>query len=156
MRVQLGLLSLTVTLVTLVAGDGQDCKCGPNDACWPSKRDWDRLNSTVNGRLIKTVPIGAVCHDSYDGQPTYDAAACTQLQATWGIVDPHLPSSSSVMQQLWANASCDPFDPRQMACEIGDYVQYAINVTTQQHVLDGLKFVQDHHIRLVIRNTGHE
>ncbi|KAI9838740.1 MAG: hypothetical protein M1838_004532 [Thelocarpon superellum] len=60
------------------------------------------------------------------------------------------------MQQLWANASCDPFDPRSSPCLIGDYVHYAINVSKIEHVYTGLQFIKDNNIRLVIRNTGHD
>ena len=152
---QLGFFIILLGLVT--AGPmGQGCKCGPKDSCWPSKQDWVILNSTVGGRLIKTVPIGAVCRDSFDGVSYYDAAKCTALKASWILVDPHIQSSSSVMPQIWANASCNPFDPASLACRLDDYVQYTVNVTQQSDVKAALKFVQDHNIRFVIRNTGHD
>jgi hypothetical protein len=56
------------------------CKCYPGDACWPSDADWAALNSSVSGRLISTVPLGAPCHD-----PTYNAAACAAFQAGYNI-----------------------------------------------------------------------
>jgi hypothetical protein len=56
----------------------QDCLCLPSDSCWPSPDTWSSLNSTVNGKLVATVPIGSPCHD-----PTYDADACDQLQQQW-------------------------------------------------------------------------
>lgn len=55
-----------------------DCHCLPEDACWPSAKAWSALNSTVNGRLVATVPLGSPCHD-----PTYDEAACKVLQDQW-------------------------------------------------------------------------
>ena len=155
MRLQHGLL--IGILGSLVSGAaGENCRCGPKESCWPSKQDWDKLNSTVGGRLIKTVPIGAVCRDSFDGVSYYDAAKCATLKATWILPDPHLSSSSSVMPQIWTNASCDPFDPASMPCRVDDYVQYTVNVTQQSDVRAALEFVQDHNIRIVIRNTGHD
>lgn len=56
------------------------CRCLPGDACWPSTSVWSAFNKTVNGALIKTVPIGSPCHD-----PTYDAAACSALQTAWNL-----------------------------------------------------------------------
>ena len=56
------------------------CLCIPGDACWPSTQEWIGLNSTIGGRLIPTVPLAHVCHD-----PTFDAAACTALQAVWTL-----------------------------------------------------------------------
>lgn len=54
------------------------CKCFPGDLCWPSQDDWSVLNSTLQGRLIATVPLGSPCHD-----PTYDEEECALLQAQW-------------------------------------------------------------------------
>jgi hypothetical protein len=71
--------SLVVVLASSVAAN--DCHCLPDENCWPSASKWDQLNSTVGGRLVKVVPIGAVCHD-----PTYDEAKCTALKANWGDV----------------------------------------------------------------------
>lgn len=71
--------SLVVVLASSVA---EDCHCLPEDSCWPSASKWDQLNSTVGGRLVKVVPIGAVCHD-----PTYDEAKCTALKASWDNVE---------------------------------------------------------------------
>jgi len=68
-----------------------DCKCFPGDACWPSTSTWSSLNETVNGKLIATVPLAAVCHDgstSHPDWPAYDEAACAALQQRWYVV-PH-------------------------------------------------------------------
>lgn len=54
------------------------CKCYPGDECWPSEADWNSLNSSVNGQLIKTIPLGQPCHDPY-----YNATECTYLQSQW-------------------------------------------------------------------------
>jgi hypothetical protein len=54
------------------------CLCLPGDACWPAQQAWSQLNSTVNGNLVATVPIGSPCHD-----PTFDATACDALQKEW-------------------------------------------------------------------------
>jgi hypothetical protein len=58
----------------------KQCKVIPGDAAWPNSQAWDRLNRTVGGKLIATVPIGHVCH-----APTFDEAACSKLQSDWGL-----------------------------------------------------------------------
>lgn len=55
-----------------------DCKCFPGDECWPSAAEWSALNTTVDGRLIATVPLGSPCHD-----PGYDEEQCAYLQEQW-------------------------------------------------------------------------
>ncbi|KAL2813835.1 hypothetical protein BJX63DRAFT_207774 [Aspergillus granulosus] len=128
-----------------------NCHCLPGDSCWPASNKWDALNSTVGGRLIATVPIGSPCHD-----PNYDADACAELQANWNYPQTHYPSSSSIMQQFFANRSCDPFSDRSTPCELGNYVSYAVAVESSDDVVAAIKFAQNNNIRFVIKNTGHD
>ncbi|RDW61691.1 putative isoamyl alcohol oxidase [Aspergillus mulundensis] len=138
-------------LSATAASASSDCHCLPGDACWPSPAQWQSLNSTVGGRLIATTPIGAVCHD-----PTYDEAACARLQEDWNLPQTHYVSSSSIMQQFFANRSCDPFTAESSACELGNYVSYAVNVSSSDDVVAAVNFAQDNNIRFVIKNTGHD
>ncbi|KAJ5631928.1 uncharacterized protein N7484_012028 [Penicillium longicatenatum] len=135
---------------TAIAAESQ-CRCLPGDDCWPSSSDWSSLNQTVGGRLVATVPIGSPCH-----APTYDAAACAALQANWTLPQTHLDSSSSVMQTYFANQSCDAFTAKNRPCLLGNYVNYAVNVSTSEDVVSAIKFAQNNNIRFVVRNTGHD
>lgn len=56
------------------------CKVFPGDAEWPSAQDWDRLNQTLNGALIQTVPIAAVC---YPELPQYNQERCDYVTNRW-------------------------------------------------------------------------
>ncbi|KAF6800167.1 FAD binding domain-containing protein (isoamyl alcohol oxidase) [Colletotrichum sojae] len=127
------------------------CRCLPGDACWPSTDSWNALNTTVGGKLIATVPIGSVCHD-----PNYDEAACNALKESWTLPETHFPSSSSVMQSFFANQSCDPFTDRTTPCLIGNYVNYAVEVTSAQDVVETVNFARENNIRFLVRNTGHD
>jgi hypothetical protein len=71
-------------LVVVLSGGAlaaDDCKCMPGDACWPSAAEWNQFNSTVDGRLIATVPLGQVCHD-----PAYNEALCNFVKLGWNDV----------------------------------------------------------------------
>ena len=59
------------------------CKCYPGDPCWPSNAEWAALNRTVSGRLVRAIPPGAVCYDSFEGIPTKDPAKCAQVASQW-------------------------------------------------------------------------
>lgn len=142
------LLSLLALASTVVA---DQCHCLPGDSCWPSTSSWSSLNQTVGGRLVATVPIGTPCHGS-----TYDAAACATLRSNWTLPETHLDSSSSVMQTYFANQSCDPFTAKSRPCELGNYVNYAVNVSSAQDVVAAVRFARKNNVRFVIRNTGHE
>lgn len=54
------------------------CRCFPGDACWPSTTTWAQFNQSVDGQLIKTVPLGTPCH-----VPDYNAGVCSTLKAGW-------------------------------------------------------------------------
>ena len=60
------------------------------------------------------------------------------------------------MAPFFANRSCDPFDGESAQCIIGAYVSYAVNVSEPRDVSRAIQFAQEHNIRLVIRNTGHD
>ncbi|KAL4971900.1 hypothetical protein BDW66DRAFT_164609 [Aspergillus desertorum] len=145
------LFGATATAAPGSASGNASCHCLPGDSCWPSAAKWNALNSTVGGRLIATVPIGSVCHE-----PTYDAAACAQLQEDWNLPQTHYVSSSSIMQQFFANRSCDPFTDEESSCKLGNYVSYAVNVSSSDHVVAAIKFAKQNNIRFVIKNTGHD
>ena len=68
-------------------------------------------------------------------------------------------SSSSVMAPFFANESCDPFQPVARPCLLGNYVDYAVNLSTSNaanEVATAIGFANENNIRFVIRNTGHE
>jgi hypothetical protein len=73
-------LALLPSIVATAAVQDRTCKCFPGDACWPSEPEWDAFNATVDGRLIKTVPLGSPCHD-----PHYDETLCGELTSQWGL-----------------------------------------------------------------------
>ncbi|KAL0565738.1 hypothetical protein V5O48_016281 [Marasmius crinis-equi] len=60
------------------------------------------------------------------------------------------------MDPIFLNKSCDPFDSRETPCRIGAYVQYAVNVSSPNHVIETVRFVKKHNIRFVVKNTGHD
>ncbi|KXH57463.1 FAD binding domain-containing protein [Colletotrichum salicis] len=127
------------------------CRTLPTDRDWPSKSAWDDLNTAVNGRLIETIPIGSVCHD-----PTYDEAACQALRSEWRDGNTHIESSSSTLNQFFANRSCDPFTDRSLPCNVGTYISYAVNISSAADIAATIKFAEENNIRFVIRNTGHD
>ncbi|KAF2832355.1 FAD-binding domain-containing protein [Ophiobolus disseminans] len=127
------------------------CKTFPGDKNWPSTADWNNFNKTVGGRLVATVPLGTPCHGA-----TFDSATCENLKSEWQYEKIHYESSSSVMAPFFANQSCDPFQPRERPCELGNYVRYAVDAFGPLDVQRTVAFAAAKNIRLVIRNTGHD
>ena len=59
------------------------------------------------------------------------------------------------MSPFFINNSCTPFTSEQSPCLLGNYVDYAVDVTNPEHVAQTIQFAVKHNIRLVIKNTGH-
>ncbi|KAJ5858099.1 hypothetical protein N7455_008993 [Penicillium solitum] len=122
------------------------------DPCWPSLSTWDALNTTVSGNLIRNLPVAISC---YPG--TYqDNNECAYVSSQW---------SNSAFQQLSpvgyfgpTEESCPPIaiSPQPRTCTLGPAPVYTINSTEPEEVAAGIKFAQENHVRLVIRNTGHD
>jgi hypothetical protein len=53
------------------------CKILPGDADWPTQSAWNVFNASVNGALIRTVPIAAPCYDTEWGPK--DTARCDEI-----------------------------------------------------------------------------
>jgi hypothetical protein len=79
--------SLAVSLCFTLASAAAKCRAIPGDHAWPAVSTWQRLNETIQGRLIATVPMPAVCHAAYHGtlllNDTYSATECATVQAEW-------------------------------------------------------------------------
>lgn len=87
----LGLLTAQVASGAAVTSNGRvtapsqnstACRSIPGDARWPTPAAWSRLNATVGGRLIATVPLAHVCHD-----PAYSAEECARVTQQWDQAD---------------------------------------------------------------------
>lgn len=149
----LAALSLAVSIGSAEAYT-QDCRNLPGDAGWPNLTAWSKLNATLKGQLIATVPQAHVCHTAPYNY--YDPTACAKLQSTWTQAETYVPRPAEILNAYFQNQSCDPFTPISRTCELGNYAAYSINVTTAQHVIAGFDFARQHNIRLVVKTTGHD
>jgi hypothetical protein len=59
------------------------CRNIHGDAEWPTRDEWQHLNQTISGRLVETVPLGAVCHHEPFG--VYNQTACDELRRDWSF-----------------------------------------------------------------------
>jgi hypothetical protein len=78
-------LVIAASTVTGASAAALSCKSYPGTAFWPSNIAWAALNFTVGGRLEGVVPPAAVCHNSFNGAKTYNAAECSSLSSNWGL-----------------------------------------------------------------------
>nr|QQW45469.1 FAD-linked oxidoreductase CalF' [Aspergillus stellatus]BBM05079.1 putative FAD-binding domain-containing protein [Aspergillus stellatus] len=149
----LSLLSPALGLVPRQA-PSSSCKAFPGDAAWPSAGAWNALNRTVGGRLIATVPLPSVCHQTPFG--TFNEDACAAMKTEWLEDTTFINHPAEVMNPPTQNYSCVPFTSSSQACNMGNYASYSINVTGADDVIAGIKFARENNVRLVIKNTGHD
>ncbi|KAH7067483.1 FAD binding domain protein [Paraphoma chrysanthemicola] len=156
------LFCLSFTSVLVAATYGQ-CKCIPTEICWPSKSEWDSLNDTVSGALIRGTPPASVC---YSTQPNYNEDQCKLVRSQWTNSSWHAQDPISTDYPVWTNNSCNPIYPNgtsvtedldagSRGCSIGSYPAYIINATTAEQVSSGFKWAEKYNIRVVVKSTGH-
>ncbi|KAF2269613.1 FAD binding domain-containing protein [Lojkania enalia] len=142
-------------LVTF-GGRSYDCKCYPGDRCWPSVSKWKALNNTVGGLLKEVVPDSAVCYNTFEGRPTYNAPACAEVTANFPGEQWTTDRDVSNLWIFWTNNTCLPTTNPSDACTLGYYPEYVILAKRKEHIKAGIDFARENNIRLVIRNTGHD
>ncbi|CBF78970.1 hypothetical protein AN7153.2 [Aspergillus nidulans FGSC A4] len=132
--------SLLAVLSGVAAAPGcptinSSCRYLPNDPQWPSTEQWQQLNDSVGGRLIRGISLASPCHGE-----EYNNITCGTLQERWASPPTY----------------CSPFMSRDSPCSLGNIAPYAINVSSAQDVVAGLAFAQRNNIRLSVKNTGHD
>ncbi|KAG8666631.1 hypothetical protein FPOAC2_11747 [Fusarium poae] len=129
------------------------CKTFPGDALWPSDSVWKLLNLITGGALIKTVPIGASCYDSFG---VYNKARCNHVTNQWSNSSLHLADPTSVMWPMYQGRTCMPVDKPDGNCTLGGYPSYVVDAHNVAHIQLAINLARSLNIRLVIKNTGHD
>ncbi|KAH8900568.1 putative isoamyl alcohol oxidase [Thozetella sp. PMI_491] len=133
------------------------CKVSPLDLGWPSASDWEGLNSTIGGSLIRTAPVASSC---YPGNPFHSTEDCDYVIKNWGYSAYHSSLPESIDYPMWANNSCLPPNAtgysEQNGCTVGGAPQYIVNATTPQQISSALEWAAQRNIRVVVKGTGHD
>ena len=127
------------------------CKAIPGSSGWPSTEEWDRLNTSISGRLINPTPPGAVCHQD---QSNYNQLECVETLVNWTNDTWHAANPVSVDMNNWSNDSCLPVPAA--PCSGQGYPVYVINATSVADVQAGVNFARTWNVRLVVKATGHD
>ncbi|KAI7370077.1 FAD/FMN-containing isoamyl alcohol oxidase MreA [Hortaea werneckii] len=131
------------------------CKVYPGDPAWPSLGEWDLLNKTLDGVLIKGVPAADVCY--FNGTARHDKGACVKLAANWTSSYAHLDDPIEMFSPVYQGLTCQPpswYDSG--GCTQGGYPTYTVNVSTTAQLQVAVNFARNQGLRFVIKNTGHD
>ena len=125
------------------------CKLTPDSPKWPSAVEWEALNRTIGGRLIKPTPFAAVCHAN---QPTFNPSRCAATD--WTAPATYANSPIGIMTPNFSNDSCLP--QPQYPCSGEGFPIYVINASCADHAAAGIDFARGHNIRLNVKGSGHD
>ncbi|KAI0877409.1 FAD binding domain-containing protein [Hypoxylon argillaceum] len=133
--------------------DGPECKVSPGTAAWPLEAEWARLNSTLNGALLKPTPAAAVC---YSG-PLQNANQCNFLLRNTSSSRFYINDPLTVLTMWPEGDTCyASASTTGLSCTQGGFPSYVVNVTTVKQVQAAVNFARNKNIRLVVKNTGHD
>ena len=145
----LKLLSYLLVIQALFVLDASaDCKSKPGCPSWPNPSQWDTLNKTTRGHLLKTVAPGGVCHP---GEANYALGQCNQTAIAWTTESFHAQNPFSFM---YNDDACYP--NIKAPCSVDGYPVYVVDARTASDVLAAVNFARSHNIRVVVKGTGHD
>lgn len=119
------------------------------------------MNSTLDGRLIRSKPAASVC---YPDEVNYDPDACRQVFKQWESSAWHADDPISVdhpprhaCYPIYENGTSIYGDPTagDKGCQADSYPVYVVNASCASDVQAGVNFARDHSIKLNVKNTGH-
>lgn len=133
------------------------CKVTPDDPQWPSDQDWEALNRSIYGGLIKSVPVASSC---WEGNPFNSKVPCDEVKEKWTSSYFHESNPESVGFPIWANNSCVPPGSVgyniERGCTYGGYPRYVVDAWSEEQIATALKWAASKNIRVVIKGTGHD
>lgn len=123
------------------------CRAFPGSDDWPSRCDWSRLNTALQGRLLHPDPPAAVC---YAGD-LHDEDACEDLVLHAGDTHFYIDDPLSVLSQWLQGSTCLPDLNPAGECTRGGFPEYVVNATRVADVQVAVNFARNKNVRLVIK-----
>ncbi|KAI0248051.1 FAD-binding domain-containing protein [Lactifluus subvellereus] len=140
--------AIAVSLLgTAVVHAWSRCRNQPGDPGFPTAADWSALNDTIYGRLIRVMPSAKACLE----------LGCTEAQWESGIFRQTIPGA--MFAYNWEQHYGPPPElclRNGTTCAQGDVPLYAVNATAVQHIQAGIRFSQNHNLRVAIKSSGHD
>src|SRR5262249_27361855 len=130
-------LVLATLLACATTGKPADL-CRPNQPCWPTAADWGRLGSSLRGKLEQPRSPLLPCRN--DAASEACAAAIAGLKNPFYIQDQAGGTESAGWLDAWVAAPS----------------AYAVAAESADDVVAAVSFAREHHLRLVIKGTGHD
>jgi len=132
------------------AHEEASCKAIPGSPEWPADDEWNRLNSSLGGALLKPIPPASVCY-SESSALVQDAAACNFLLRNASSTRFYINDPLTVLSSWPEGDTCFATSNPQGNCTQGGFPTYVVNASTVQQIQMGINFARNENIRLVIK-----
>ncbi|KAL7946383.1 hypothetical protein V8C42DRAFT_357254, partial [Trichoderma barbatum] len=133
-------------------------RCQPGQPCWPTIDQWQAFNQTIAGRLKVTTMLASPCFSS---SPNFNDTECAVVLQNYaaGLFRGSVFGAMDLTQwEACGSVNCYPgFLQRQRpTCDLGRLSALYVDAESHSDVIATLRFVRQHGIRLVVKNTGHD
>ncbi|KAK0186366.1 FAD-binding domain-containing protein [Armillaria mellea] len=125
------------------------CRTVPGDPNFPSGKEWNSLNSSVSGRLVKAVPSAQFCNMH---------GGCTDAEWTSASFRANIPGAMDQVNWEQDYESIPPSICQRNStdCGQGNVPLYAILAESVEDVQIGISFSSAHNLRLAVKASGHD
>lgn len=144
------LISLQLILFLCVLFTGAHyCRAVPGDPSFPSGEEWNSLNSSVSGRLVKPDPSAQFCNMH---------GGCTDAEWTSASFRAGIPGAMDQVnwEQDYNSIPPSVCERNSTDCGQGNVPLYAILAESVEDVQIGIAFSSFHNLRLAVKASGHD
>ncbi|KXN89767.1 hypothetical protein AN958_05307 [Leucoagaricus sp. SymC.cos] len=155
----LSFASLVPLSLTQSSGGHSSCRCLYNQDCWPSANDFNTLSAQLSQPLIHPVPPASACYP-----PDDPSGNCTDVQQSWYNGNWRSNQSGAyenINFETYTNpdgtiSGCYLNTTLGLPCEQGSVPPIGVDSRTIEDVQAAVRFVDQHNLRFVVKNTGHD
>ncbi|KAJ3570977.1 hypothetical protein NP233_g4058 [Leucocoprinus birnbaumii] len=151
-------LLLELVQATTAKGNSK-CRCIYGESCWPSDDDFKTLSAQLSQPLIHPVPAASACYPV-----DHPSGNCSEVQENWfnGIWRSNQPGAyenpnfETYTNKNGSLSGCYLNTTLGLPCEQGSVPPIGIDARTIEDVQAAVRFVEQHNLRFVVKNTGHD
>jgi hypothetical protein len=123
------------------------CRAWPGSHDWPSDSEWQKLNVSLGGALLRPIPAASAC---YQGE-NYNETLCRGLVNEAGQTHFWVDDPLSTLTQWPQGSTCILGVNPQGTCTRGGFPEYVVNATTVKQIQAAVNFARNKNVRLVIK-----
>ncbi|PVF95630.1 FAD-binding domain-containing protein [Serendipita vermifera] len=121
--------------------------------CWPSDNDWNSLNSTLCGSLVRARPAAYPCH-----QPNLDETQCQIAKQNWTKEPWRAQQPGGYFDTAWENGDsyCNIDNNATVPCDQGLVLIYVAQVKSVKDVQTAVKYAKNHKLSTRVKGASHD